>query len=79
MHTIIIYDQFGEDDIQFNVLEGDYSHLDRVFVNSTHEKADELYELIFDFDGNYKVEKLPKFPLELVTPDTKVIVAGFIP
>ncbi len=93
MKTIVIYDQL-EADVQFIVLNGDYSHLNGVYINSikegatkkeqkAHEKLqDELTNLIYEEDGgDLKVTLLEEFPIEYIhnDPDTIVIKAGFLP
>lgn len=35
MRTIIIFDTVGEEPITFFVVDGDYAHLDRVYINTT--------------------------------------------
>lgn len=78
--TIVIWDEV-EASLKFFKLQGDYSHLDRVYVNSDapEEKIAELLELVYD-------ENLEKFIVDIhenfdfeVNSDVKVIVAGFYP
>ena len=68
---------------QFFVKEGDYSHLNGVYINGSEEKLmDELNDILFvdvETSGDYKVKFLKKFPVNKVTKDTKVIVVGFLP
>ena len=55
---------------KFLELEGDYSHLDKTYINlesldDMHQEkytkcCDELTELIYDLDGTYKVTFLDK-------------------
>ncbi|QDH83386.1 hypothetical protein [Achromobacter phage Motura] len=80
--TVMIYDQFGVEPLQFLVLNGDYTHLDQVFINSTEctdEQMDELSSLIYDGDGNVIAKFKKKFPRKAVVNGAKVIVAGFLP
>lgn len=83
MNTIIIYDQCGAEPLSFYFLEGDYNHLNGIYVNQaaededlqeTHEaKQEELMELLKD------KEPTKHFPLDKVDPyDTSVIVCGFL-
>jgi hypothetical protein len=83
MKTIFIFDSFGEDDIRFFVLEGDYTHLDKTFLNQANgieENQDELNGILaYDVTtGKPKVEMLTNFPLP-VTSEDAVIVVGFLP
>jgi hypothetical protein len=75
MITILIYDQCGEAPITFFVCDGDYRHLNGIYVNGTEdeEKMDELLSLV-DTDNALMV-----FPEDAMGPDTHVIVAGFLP
>ena len=85
MKTIIIFDQCGQEDIKFFVIDGDYRHLDRIYVNSyiNEEKTNELCDLIFDEgSGEIKLESFPNFPVNALFNDHSgvfVIVAGFLP
>jgi len=82
MKTVVIWDTM-EADIKFFVLEGDYRHLDQVYLNSCgedqiEEKQDELNDVLaYDEHGRPKVKMLDSFPLE-EKPDF-VVVCGFIP
>lgn len=86
MKTIVIWDQVGEDQIRFFVLEGDFSRLNRIYINTyfgrdktSEEKAEELNEIVYDANGKCRVSLLDSFPVELVEKDTIVISAGFFP
>lgn len=83
MKTILIWDMCGQEPIQFVILDGDYSHLDGIFINHVdHDPAliDELYNLMYDKAGQYRQKLRRKFPIKTVRkPDTKVIIAGFLP
>lgn len=76
--TIFIYDSCGEEEIKFFVKDGDYSHLDRVYVNAAdNEKLiDQLIEIL---ESNPKM--LKHFPRKtlIANPDAKIICVGFIP
>ncbi len=77
MNTIFIVDYRGEKDIEFFNLNGDYSYLNNIFINGcdtdgTEDSLElELIELL-------KLPMLSTFPTNLVTPETKVIVVGFL-
>lgn len=45
--TIIIFDQFGIDDIKFFVVAGDYRHLNNVYINTRLVDRPELDEEAF--------------------------------
>ena len=83
MKTIMIYDQCGVAPIQFFILDGDYSHLDNIFINEAADNTDlqdELGSLVYDDNGKTKLKVYKKFPLKTAAkPGTKVIVAGFYP
>lgn len=84
MKTILIYDQCGEAPVRFAVLDGDYSRLNRIYVNNIRcdeSLCDELSDLVHDKKGHEILHFTETFPKEvlLAHPDTKVIVAGFLP
>jgi len=80
MNTIFIYDTLGEYPVQFFVKEGDYRHLNGLYVKDvdlyaedekTHHDA-ELSDLI-----GY-AELLDSFPCHMMGSNTAVIVVGYI-
>lgn len=82
--TVLIWDQIGEAPLHFIVLDGDYRHLDGIYINSSgseedERKQDELSDLIYDSDGNHRQKWLDKFPVDVVGDGVVVIVAGFLP
>jgi len=81
MKTIIIYDQCGEHAIQFFVVDGDYSHLNNVYINNTEDQAktDELSDLLYGEDGRIQLKAYKKFPIKAAKEGANVIVAGFAP
>lgn len=82
MKTIIIWDQCGQDALTFFVVDGDLSHLDKVYINDNDDEAlvDELNNLVFDAEGQNKFKSYKKFPRKTsMNPATKIIVAGFAP
>jgi hypothetical protein len=87
----MIYDQLDAE-LKFFVLDGDYTHLDGVYVNSYSEKdtkahrrkrdalQGELTKLVYEEDlGTFKHEVHLKFPTPNVLNGAAVIVAGFLP
>lgn len=81
MKTVMIYDQMSADEVQFIVLVGDYSHLDRVYINGDFNNAlaEELCNLLYADDGSPLFTPLDEFPVDVVKNGGKVIVAGLIP
>lgn len=80
--TVLIYDQCGQEDVQFVVLDGDYSELNGIYINNAHqEESDQerLNDLIYDEDGLHKVQFMKEFPVDAVKAGAVVIVAGFLP
>lgn len=56
MKTIIIYSS-AEEDLLFSIVEGDYSHLNKCFINSglDSRKEREACDLLYDEEGNFKI------------------------
>lgn len=82
MKTVLIYDQCGEASIEFYILDGDYQHLDRVYINGAEEeqeKQDELSALLYDNKSQKKLKARMTFPTNAVIDGAAVIVAGFLP
>lgn len=83
MKTILIYDQCGERPIEFYILDGDYTHLDGIYVNhSNHDEnlRDELANLLYDEQtGDSLLTPETNFPTYEVKKGALVIVAGFLP
>lgn len=83
MRTVIIWDSCGEKEVQFLVVEGDKSHLDGVYINSSRTSQDdetELLGLVFD-EGRFR-KMSDEFPLRefsVSLSNIKVIIAGMIP
>jgi hypothetical protein len=81
MQTVMIFDQCGQEQVKFAVLEGDYTHLNGIYINSTEneeEKERELMKLLYEKDGTMLVKLLDFFPVEAVINGGKVIVTGFL-
>jgi hypothetical protein len=82
MKTIVIWDQCGQSPIESFVLEGDYTHLNGVYINiaGDQEKQDELDEILsYDDFGRPKVKMLNGFPSDIYEVGDVVIVCGFVP
>lgn len=84
--TIMIWDQCGQEPLSFVILEGDYTHLDGVYINGDTGKdvdmilQEELSNLICDERGKSLQKHLTRFPLKTARlPFTKVIITGFLP
>ena len=81
--TLMIFDQCGQAPIKFYVLNGDYSHLDGIYVNHSQQDqklVEELANLLYDAEtGEELLESLDHFPYGAVSREhAKVIVAGFL-
>lgn len=88
--TVIIYDQLDAV-VKFFVLDGDYRHLNNVYINQCDGKTkkeqkaaddlqDELCNLVYDpKTGEVLLPVFTKFPIEAVQNGADVIVAGFLP
>jgi hypothetical protein len=90
--TVIIWDELNAD-VVFFLVEGDHSHLNRVYINTYYDdvvagtiskqafeaRMDELNSLIYEEDGKYRQVELTEFPLDAVLTGARVIVAGFLP
>lgn len=82
MQTVFIWDECGQDDIRFLVVDGDYSELHGIYINNAtqeQEDQDRLCNLIYTEEGQYKVQFLNQFPVDAVKAGATVIVAGFLP
>lgn len=79
MKTIFIYEQINGDPLSFFVLDGDYRHLDGIYVNGD-KNWDDLSDLIVDAEGLEKITLLDKFPIDIVyqESDVCVITVGLI-
>lgn len=77
--TVLIFDQCGEAPLKFYLVEGDYTRLHGVYINSTEntqEQIDELNELI---DDPSLLKTFTKFPRKAVVNGAAVITCGFYP
>ena len=61
MKTLFLFEEIPEDSFFFEV-EGDYSDLNEVYVNSSddEEKVMSLNRVVYDSEGDYKVKALDK-------------------
>ena len=80
--TVMIYDQLDAS-IKFLVLDGDYKHLDGIYINASDQDEklqDELSNLLYDpQNGQDRVTLLTEFPTQAVRDGAEVIIAGFLP
>jgi hypothetical protein len=83
MKTVIFWDTCGQDPLSFFIVDGDYSHLDGIFINhykQSQELQDALNGLIHNEDGQYKHKQYKKPPRKaMANLNNKIIVAGFLP
>jgi len=85
METVFIWDTIGMESIQFFVMDGDYSHLNDVYINAVGNPEDmtdqeELHNLVYNENGYTKPDlMLDNFPCEAVANGAIVIVCGFLP
>lgn len=85
MKTVMIYDQCGQDPIEFIVLEGDYRRLNGVYINASSTGKDgeklqrELDNLLYTKKGKRHHKPLNQFPVAEVAAGAFVIIAGFLP
>jgi hypothetical protein len=82
MNTIIIFSDFQNSPVFF-VVDGDYSHLNEVYINEATDNPELQDELSGLIDG---LEALEDFPVDLFyqeyrenSESIKVITCGFIP
>lgn len=82
MKTVLIYDQCGQEDVKFVVIDKDVSHLDGIYINNSEnsmELVNELCDLLYANNGDKLVKFSEKFPTQDVIDGAKVIVCGFFP
>lgn len=83
MKTVMVFDSCGEYPLKFYVLDGDYSHLNNVYINLCPDRnyilEFELNELLYTESGREKYKYLKNFPVEEVKQGAIVIVCGFAP
>lgn len=81
MRTVIVWEEFGERALCWFVVDGDKSHLDQHYINSTlspESIQDELTSLVYSEDGDVIVEFIGDFN-EMPRDDVKIIVCGILP
>ena len=84
MKTVFIFDSQGEAPIQFFTEEGDFSHLDGVYINGdcSPEAVSSLNDILFPRnyadDWSYRPME-DKFPVLAADEPYTVIIVGFIP
>ena len=65
MKTAIIFDSYGYEEIKFFVVEGKYSHLNDIYIESGEpEKQKELKELLYDSQGKFKMKPVSRFEFQ---------------
>ncbi len=83
MKTVVVWDQCGQDQVKYAVLDGDYTHLNGVFINDAEgdpEKEDELSAIFYTEDGEDNADLQDDFPIDVVkNEECAVITAGFYP
>lgn len=85
LRTVIIFDSIGEEPIKFAVLSGDYTRFDKVYINAVcntpqeQTVQDEFGSMVYDENGREIMKFYKVFPYKAMTPNTRVIVAGFLP
>lgn len=80
--TVLIYDQLGQDELKFLVVEGDYRHLHGVYSNSTKttkEQEDQINTLVFNEEWYLKDGFVTEFPTQAVIDGAYVVTIGFLP
>ncbi len=80
MKTCIIFDEIPENTL-FYILDGDYSHLNGVFINlvsANKDHQDELCDLIYNEQGYYRQLScdLQQIRDALLNPENKLIMCG---
>lgn len=80
MKTVLIYDQCGESDLKFSVVDGDWSKFNNVYVNSVFDISTELCDILFpDGSEGISIELRDEFPVDAVRNGANVVVIGFLP
>ncbi len=89
MRTVVIWDNCGQEPLQFFVVEGDWSKYDRLYINTYTEKTaegkkldrllKELSGFMYGFEGNMLQSLSKEFPIDEVKAGARVVVCGFLP
>lgn len=85
MKTVVIWDQCGQEAVQFFVVDEDVTRFNQLYINTyTKDKKqakllDELSAFTYDAEGNFLHTLLDDFPVEAVKQGAAVIVCGFLP
>lgn len=81
--TVFIYDQCGEDDLTFFVLDGEFERMSGMYINNMKndkQVEEELLSLLFNEDGDYNdLNRSNSFPYDAVKNGATVITIGFLP
>lgn len=79
--TVVIWNEFGELDLGWFVVDGDYTELDRVYINSSicdEDDQDKLNTLVYE-DESLDMLFEPNTDFNLMPREHPIIVAGFLP
>ena len=89
MKTVVIWDMCGQEPIKYFILDGDFTRLAGLYINTYTEKTPEgrkkekllteLSKLTYDKIGTFLPVLLDDFPVQAVKDGAQVIVAGFLP
>lgn len=80
MKTVLIYDQCGESELMFAVVNGDWSKFNNVYVNSMSNLSTELCDMLFPDGGEELYINLQdNFPIDAVRSGANVVIIGFLP
>ena len=79
MKTLIIFDEMIRD-VRFAILDGDYSRFHGISINSReHECDEEFSNMVYDEQGNEKIEFSEDISIIEGKQWDKVAVCSFIP
>ena len=90
--TIFIYDQCMEEPIQFFILDGNYSNMNRIYINAHYEDKskvklqDKLTTILYGKNGTLplQVTLLSDFPVEYLSTEgyagnkVHIVTVGFL-
>lgn len=80
MKTVLIFDECGQSQIQFAVVDGDWTEFNHVYVNTYEStKSDELCAKLYDDFGNFLLDLQDDFPTQAVIDGAPVVVVGCLP
>lgn len=80
MKTVLIYDQMGEQEIQFAIVDGDWTRFNNTYVNTMTDLATELCSLLYpNPEGDISIDLVEDFPIDAILSGAKVATIGFLP